>query len=171
MKETGLYIISLGIESGSDRILGAMKKQLTTSKIRQCVGMIKNAGIDVAGFFIVGFPGDTVQSIKDTIRLSLELPLVRANFFTYLPFPGSESYRRLEADNELGEIDWKRFYFTNASYTPKGLTRRKLKNLQRLAFARFYLRPRIILYNLRAIQSFRHLLFLTKRFFNWIVFK
>ncbi len=170
MKETGLYIISLGIESGSDRILGAMKKQLTTSKIRECVRMINNAGIDVSGFFIVGFPGETVESIKDTIKLSLELPLVRANFFTYLPFPGSASYESLRSKNELGGIDWKHFYFMNASYTPKGITRKQLKNLQRLAFAKFYLRPRIVLYNLRSIQSLRHLLFLIKRFFNWIVF-
>jgi len=170
MKQTGLYIISLGIESGSDRILGVMKKQITVARIRKCVGMIHDAGIDISGFFIVGFPGETAESIKDTIKLSLELPLVRANFFTYLPFPGSESYERLRSDNELADIDWKHFYFMNASYTPKGMTRKTLKNLQRLAFAKFYLRPRVILYNLKSIQSFRHLLFLIKRFFNWIVF-
>ena len=169
MKETGLYIISLGIESGSDRILKDMKKQLTVSKIRECVGMINKAGIDVSGFFILGFPGETVESIKDTINFSRSLKLVRANFFTYLPFPGSESYEKLKRSGELEGIDWDRFYFMNASYTPKGLTRKKLKNLQRLAFAKFYLRPRIILYNLKSIQSFRHLWFLIGRFFRWIV--
>ncbi|MFA6142763.1 MAG: radical SAM protein [Candidatus Omnitrophota bacterium] len=170
MKETGLYIISLGIESGSDRILGAMKKHLTVPKIRESVRRINDAGIDVSGFFIVGFPGETVESIKDTIRLSLELKLVRANFFTYLPFPGSESYEDLKRRGELKGIDWEHFYFTNASYTPEGLSRKQLKSLQRSAFAKFYFRPRIIWYNIRSIQSLRHLLFLIKRFFNWIVF-
>ena len=169
MKETGLYLISLGIESGSDRVLKDMKKHLTVSKIRECVRMINDSGIDVAGFFILGFPGETVESIKDTIRFSQELKLVRANFFTYLPFPGSESYNELKARDELEGIDWDHFYFMNASYTPKGLTRKKLKNLQRLAFAKFYLRPKIILYNLRSIQSLRHFSFLIGRFFRWIV--
>ncbi len=171
MKETGLYIISLGIESGSDRVLSDMKKHLTTSRIRECVRMINGAGIDVSGFFILGFPGETVGSINQTIKFSLELPLVRANFFTYLPFPGSESYEGLRARDEIQGIDWKRFYFTSASYTPKGISREKLKNLQRLAFAKFYLRPRILFYNLRSIKSLRQVLFLLKRFFRWVVFK
>ena len=169
MKETGLYLISLGIESGSDRILRLMKKGITKSKIREHVKMIKASGIDIAGFFILGFPGETVETIRETIKFSAELPLVRANFFTYLPFPGSESYAELERNGELGEVNWKRFYFTNAAYVPKGLSRKTLKTLHRLAFSKFYLRPAIILYNLRSIKSLRHLLFLTRRFFRWIV--
>lgn len=169
MKETGLYLISLGIESGSDKVLRNMKKGTTIAKIRECVKMINKSDIDIAGFFILGFPGETEQTIRDSVRLSLELDLVRANFFTYLPFPGSESYNELSLNNELKGVDWENFYFMNAAYVPKGMSRKKLKSLQRLAFARFYLRPRIILYNLKSIKSVRHLIFLTKRFFNWIV--
>ncbi len=168
MKETGLYLISFGIESGSDRILSLMKKGITTKRIRECVKMVQGCGIDIAGFFILGFPGDTVESMEDTIRFSTELGLMRAIFFTYLPFPGTESYEWLKARGELKNIDWERFYFTNASYVPRGLTRKKLKALQRSAFARFYLRPHIIFYHIRSIKSFRHFLFLAKRFFNWV---
>ncbi|MDD5173430.1 MAG: radical SAM protein [Candidatus Omnitrophica bacterium] len=169
MKETGLYLISLGIESGSDEVLRRMKKGTDIAKIRRCVKMIKANGIDMAGFFILGFPGDTEKSIKDTIRFSIELGIIRANFMTYLPFPGSESYRELSAGKELEGVDWENFYFKDASYAPKGITRKRLKNLQRLAFARFYLRPRIILYNIKSVQSLRHLGFLSKRFVSWIV--
>ena len=168
MKDTGLYLISLGIESGSDEILRLMKKGNTVSKIRECVRTINGSGIDVAGFFILGYPGETEESIKKTIRFSLELGLVRANFFTYLPFPGSESYDQLASAGELDRVDWDNFYFMNAAYVPPGLTRKKLKSLQRLAFAAFYLRPKIMLYNIRSIKSFRHLMFLVKRFFRWI---
>ena len=170
MKETGLYMISLGIESGSDEILRLMRKGITTSKMRECMKMIDAAGIDMAGFFILGFPGDTVETMKETIRFSAELPLKRANFFTYLPFPGTEGYARLSASGELKDVDWENFYFTNAAYTPRGLTRKDLKAMHRRAFAKFYLRPRIILYQLRSIKSFRHFLFLFKRFMNWIVY-
>ncbi|MFH1190135.1 MAG: radical SAM protein [Candidatus Omnitrophota bacterium] len=169
MKETGLYMISLGIESGSDEILKAMRKGITVAKIRECVDRIDRAGIDMAGFFILGFPGETAGTIKETIDFAAELPLKRANFFTYLPFPGTESYERLLAGGELEDVDWERFYFTNAAYTPPGITRRELKNLHRLAFARFYLRPRIVMYQIRSIQSLRHFGFLTKRFMRWIV--
>lgn len=80
MKETGLYLLSAGIESGSDRILGLMKKSLTTRQIRERLKMIKGAGIDVAGFFILGFPGETIESARETIRFASELDLVRANW-------------------------------------------------------------------------------------------
>ena len=169
MKETGLYLISLGIESGSDEVLRNMRKGTTTAKIRKYVNMIRHSGIDIAGFFIVGFPGETEKTIKDTIKFSTELDLVRANFFTYLPFPGSESYKELSESNELKDVDWESFYFMNAAYVPREMTRKKLKNLQRLAFARFYLRPKIIFYNLKSIKSLRHFMFLAKRFFNWII--
>jgi anaerobic magnesium-protoporphyrin IX monomethyl ester cyclase len=169
MKETGLYLISLGIESGSDKVLRDMKKGTNVARIRESVKMINKSGIDIAGFFILGFPGETEETIKDTIRFSTELDLVRANYFTYLPFPGSESYKSLSASDELKDVDWENFYFMNAAYVPKGMKRKRLKNLQRFAFARFYLRPRIIIYNIRSVKSLRHFLFLVKRFLNWVV--
>ena len=82
MKKSGLYIISMGIESGSDRILKLMKKNLDVKKIKDKIKLVKNAGLDMAGFFILGFPNETKEDIQKTIRLSLELDLMRANFFT-----------------------------------------------------------------------------------------
>ncbi|UCD55223.1 MAG: B12-binding domain-containing radical SAM protein [Candidatus Omnitrophota bacterium] len=171
MKETGLYLISLGIESGSDRILGLMKKNITTDKIRRAIGLIKKHNIDIAGFFILGFPGETVEDIKKTIRFSLEFDLIRANFFTYLPFPGTESFNDLKRRGKLEEINFKRFYFMNATFTPDGIDRSALKALQRKAFLRFFLRPRILIKNLMQVKSFRHFKFLLNRFFKWMLVK
>lgn len=171
MKDTGLYLISLGIESGSDRMLKLMRKGTTKEGIRSSVRMIRRAGIDMAGFFILGYPGETAATIRETIRFSAELPLKRANYFTYLPFPGSESFRMLQAGGRLGEVDWTRFYFMNAAYVPDGLTRKALKRWQRLAFLRFYMRPGILLYQIRSVRSLRHLYYLTRRFFHWIVMR
>lgn len=169
LKQSGLYLISLGIESGSDRILNLMKKNLSVNIIKEKVRFIRTFGFDIAAFFIVGFPGETEEDIRKTIKLSLELDLTRANFFTYLPFPGTTSYQALKEDGELDNVDWRNFYFMNAAYVPKGLSRKKLKSLQRSAFFRFYLRPKIFLRNLTGIKSFRHFGYLSKRFFNWIV--
>ena len=169
MKETGLYMVSLGIESGSDKMLRFMRKGITTARIRECVKLIKSNGIDIAGFFILGFPSETVATARDTIRFAVELGINRANFFTYLPFPGTESFEMLKATGELYDVDWEKFYFTNAAYVPASLTRKELKSLHRLAFAKFYLRPNIILYHIRSVKSLKHLFFLTRRFLNWVV--
>lgn len=171
MKASGLYLVSLGIESGSDRILNLMKKKTTVKKITRNVQKIHQAEIDIAGFFILGFPTETKREIEETIRFSLELDLIRANFFTYLPFPGTESYDYLLKKGELSKVDWERFYFMNAAYVPQGLTRKELKSLQRKAFLRFFLRPKIFYKNIRAIKSFRHLKFLMRRFYHWLIMK
>ena len=171
MKETGLYLISLGIESGSDRILGLMKKSITTGQIRKSISLIRKHHIDIAGFFILGFPGETVEDIKKTIKFSLELDLVRANFFTYLPFPGTESANELLDRGRLDEVDLRKFYFMNATFTPEGIDKDTLKGLQREAFLKFFLRPRIFARNLAGIKSFTHFKFLLGRFSRWILLK
>jgi len=171
MKASGLYLISLGIESGSDRVLRLMKKQTTVEKNKRGIDLIRSSGIDIAGFFIMGFPGETKEDIKKTMDFSLKSDLIRANFFTYLPFPGSTSYNELACRGELEETDWDNFYFMNAAYTPKGLTRLELKGLQRLAFLKFYLRPKILWRNFLGVRSLRHFKYLLKRFFHWIIMK
>jgi len=171
MKETGLYLISLGIESGSDRILALMKKRTTTEKIRRSVKLIRKHRIDIAGFFIMGFPGETVSDIEKTIKFSLELDLIRANFFTYLPFPGTESFEGLAREGKLDKINLKKFYFMNATFTPDGMDHDTLKGLQRKAFLKFFLRPGIFVRNLKEIKSLRHFKFLFGRFFRWVLQK
>lgn len=171
MQETGLYLISLGIESGSDKILRLMKKNISTGKIRSCVKLIRKHKIDIAGFFILGFPGETIEDIEKTIRFSLELDLIRANFFTYLPFPGTESFEDLKAQGKLNKVSLRRFYFMNATFAPDGITTGTLKRLQRKAFLKFFLRPKILIKNIFQIKSFNHFRFLASRFYRWIFLK
>ena len=114
---------------------------------------------------------ETKGDIKKTIRFSRELDLVRANYFTYLPFPGSSSYKELESKGELDNTDWDRLYFMSAPYAPRQMASRELRRYQRLAFLKFYSRPRILWRNLKEIKSPRHFKFLSKRFFHWIIMK
>ena len=169
MKESGLYLISVGIESGSDRVLKMTKKELTVKKILNGVNVIKKSGIDIAGFFMFGYPGETIEEMKKTIELSLKLPLIRANYFTFLPLPGTEIFNDMKKNNELDKVDWGHFYFMNAVYSSNGITRKHLKKIQRQAFLKFYSRPGIIWKNLIKIKNFRHLKFLLKRFYHWII--
>jgi len=170
MKDSGLYLISLGIESGSDRILKLMKKHLDTATVREKIKLIRKVGIDIAGFFIIGFPGETKEEIRQTIKFSTELDLLRANFFTYLPFPGTESYKELLQSGEIKKVDFNNFYFMSAPYAPSGITRKELRKLQREAFTKFFfLRPGILLKNLVKIKTFNHFKFLFRRFLRWVM--
>ena len=150
MREAGFYSIAVGIESGSDRIRVKMKKGSTIKKIRKDLQMVHEVGgIDVTGFFILGFPSETREDIEKTLQLSRELPLQRAAFHSFIPLPGTEIWREMEASGELDRVDWERYFFWAGAYVPQGMTRKELKGLHRKAFLLFYLRPLIILQNLK----------------------
>ncbi len=150
MREAGFYSISVGIESGSDPIRIKMKKGSNLRKIRQDLQMVKEAGgIDVTGFFILGFPTETREDVEKTLKFSRELPLQRATFHSFIPLPGTEVWREMEKNGELDRVDWERYFFWAGAYVPQDLTRKELKAFHRKAFLRFYLRPRIILQNLK----------------------
>ncbi len=169
MKKSGVYLISVGIESGSDRTLKRMNKRLNIEIIREKVKLIQSKGIDLAAFFIIGFPDETLRDIRETIRFSLDIPLLRANYFTFLPLPMTPIYNKLQQKGELKHIDSSNLLFECAPYAPKTLTHKKLRNLQRESFARFYLRPRILYSNLLQIRSLKHFWYLLKRFYHWVL--
>jgi len=169
MKEAGVYLISVAVESGTDRILKKMKKATTVAKMRESVARIKRHGFPVAGFFIIGYPGETREDIEATIRLSQELGLVRANFFTFLPLPGTVAYKELLEYRKTDEVDWKNFFFMTAPYVPEGMTREELLDLKRRAFISFYCHPKVFIRNILSIKSFRHFMFLLRRFYHWMI--
>lgn len=150
MKEAGFYSIAVGIESGSDRIRRKMRKGSSIEKVRNDLRMVSEVeGMDVTGFFILGFPGETRDDIEKTLQFSRELPLQRATFHSFIPLPGTQVWQEMEASGELSRVDWERYFFWAGAYVPQELTRKELRNLHRKAFLRFYMRPRIILQNLK----------------------
>lgn len=169
MKQAGTYLISVGIESGSDKTLKRMNKQLDVAMIREKVALIKKKGIDLAAFFILGFPDETLEDMRETINFSLELPLLRANFFTFLPLPMTPVTLRLIETGEIGHMDVDGLIFQKVPYAPRGVTREQLRNLQREAFLRFYLRPKTMIRNIMQVRSPTHFGYLAKRFYHWIV--
>ena len=168
MKESGLYLIAVAVETASDRILRLVKKGLTRQQIEQGLSLINRAGIAAAGFFILGFPTETREEIFETIKFSRQLNLIRANYFTFLPLPGTEAYAGLSAE-ERKRIDWEKFDFTSVVYQPSGISRRQLRNWQRQAFLSFYLRPKVLFRNLSQIRSWRHLFYLLRRAIHWLL--
>jgi len=150
MKRAGFYSISVGIESGSERIRKKMKKGMSLDKIREYLKMINDAGgIDVTAFFILGFPGETKEDIEKSLRFSRELPIQRATFHSFIPLPGAEIWKELEEEGKLARVDWDNYFFWAGAYVPDGMTHEDLKKFHRRAFFRFYMRPRIIMQNMK----------------------
>lgn len=89
MADSGCWMISWGIESGDERMLRRMRKGTTREQIQRALGWAKKAGIRNWGYFIIGLPGETAESIRRTIDFSKQLPLDLALFHIAAPHPGT----------------------------------------------------------------------------------
>jgi len=95
MKESGCRRVYLGLETGNPDTLKLMKKQATLEEGQNAVYVFHKAGIEVAAFFIVGYPGETILAIEETFRSALELPLDSISFNVPYPLPGSQLFERV----------------------------------------------------------------------------
>jgi len=168
MKDTGAYAFNVGIESGSQRILDTMKKGLTLELIEEKVNLINAVGLEPSGFFIIGYPGETLDDIHATIQFAKRLRLKRAQFSNFLPLPGTEATKRLIENREIEMPDWGTLFFSKVPYTPRGITRKQLKQLQRRAFLEFHLRPHILFRVLLEIKSIKQLKMLIMRAIDYL---
>lgn len=163
MKESGAYAFTVGIESGSPRILAAMNKKLTVDMIREKINLISKTGLEPSGFFLIGFPGETKKDMRMTLDFAKSLPIKRAHFSNFLPLPGTEATRMLMERGELQTIPWGELAYSSVPYAPEGITKEELKAFQRRAFLEFHLRPKILLRLLKEIRSVNHLGSILKR--------
>ncbi len=148
LKEMGTYMVTVGLESGSQRTLKAMKKNLDLEEAKKKIAILKRYRIIVNGAFILGFSGETMEDVEATIRFALDSGVDTAHFGNYLPLPGSENFNRLVEAGELDpeRIDWGSYtaYYGQIPYHPREISREELRRAVKSATFRFYLRPRIL---------------------------
>ena len=159
IKKAGCWFIEVGIESGNDEILKQIKKNTNKAEIRKAIRMIKEAGLRVKGNFIFGFPGETPETLEETIDFALELNL---DYFqqSYLTvWPGCEMADRAPAEAKNTEDSWGKLAHQRITFVPEGLTKEELLQASRAAFRRFYLRPRTIINLLPTFTSTRGIRF------------
>lgn len=89
MGNAGCWLISWGLESGNEQILRHARKGAYPDKAERSLQYARNAGIKNWGYFIIGLPGETEETIRDTIDFSKKLPLDIALFHVAAPYPGT----------------------------------------------------------------------------------
>ena len=152
MRKAGCWMISYGIESGSSKMLKKMVKGISKDHILNALRLSRKNGIVTKGFFMIGIPGETVKTMKDTLQFIKKLPLDELNINCFTPFPGSKFY--LEAIAEGFQPDFSRMNLINTVYITKGLTENDLSNYQKKIIRSFYFKPsKIAWYILRALNS------------------
>lgn len=160
MKKAGFSTsIAVGIESGSERILQLIKKDLHKEQIREKINLLNETGFRPIGYFVLGFPGETKEEMLETINFAMELNLYKAAFTPFIPQPGTENTNHLMAIGELApDFDFSQLRTDGVIYTPKGMTLEELDNMRKKAILRFYLRPKVLWHLFTDYSTFRFLL-------------
>jgi len=99
MAKAGCTVLSWGIESANEEILKKARKGTVPERARQSVTWAKEAGIRNLGYFIVGLPGETRETIQETIDFSKTLPLDLAIFHIAAPYPGTPFFFMVMENN------------------------------------------------------------------------
>jgi len=171
LKRAGFINVGFGIESGSQRILNKVKKGLKIEEIKKKFRMAKKLGFKTWAFFILGLPGETPSTLKETIALSLSLDPDFAKFFYLVPYPGTDVYEEFLTKRYLQTRDFSRYgLYTEPVYELPLLSKSEIEKALILAYLRFYLRPSKILRILFRIRTltelrlnYRAILFLLRK--------
>ncbi|MBI4699327.1 MAG: radical SAM protein [Nitrospirae bacterium] len=147
MKMAGCYRVYFGIESGSQKILNRIKKGITTGMVQKAVSLSKQAGLEVAGYFMIGLPGETEETMQETIDFAKSLDLDLAKISITIPLPATEIFNELEGKGLIKTHDWEqfKFYSTPSSiYDHENLTWDMIEKYYNRFYRAIYLRPSFI---------------------------
>lgn len=155
MKEAGCTELSLGVESGSEKVLKVIHKKESRNEIRNAFEIIKEFDIWLVGYFMFGIPGESPSDAEETIKFAIELDPDWALFSIATPLPGTEFLRQAKQSKWIISDDLNNykanFDIPVVSYV--NFTSDQIKYYVNSAYEKFYLRKEWLLNRLNKAKS------------------
>jgi anaerobic magnesium-protoporphyrin IX monomethyl ester cyclase len=146
MKQAGCYAIAYGIETAAPEIMKVIQKDITLEQVEKAVKAHHDVGLQVVGYFMLGSPGETPETIMQTVNFAKKLKVDFAQFSITTPFPATELYD-IYMKGRKEPPKWEDFVYASAGspttpvFESDKLTREDLKMWAKKAYRLFYLRP------------------------------
>ncbi len=141
LKAAGALQLSVGIESGDADLMAAHKPGVRIEEARDTVRRIQAAGLRAKGLFMMGLPGETVESIRKTGDFVMSLGLDDMNMSKFTPFPGAPVWKTIFDEGRF-DPDWRRMNCLNFVFIPHGIdSKETLDRLYNAHVKRFYSDP------------------------------
>ncbi len=142
-KEANCFKVCIGVEAGNNQILKNSGRNYTIKEANEAVQAIKKAGLHPFTFFILGHPGETHKTVRDTIWAAVKLNPWQMGMGVMVPYPGTKIYE-LAKENKMGyrllDASWDAYdRYGGRSLEIKGLSRRSLVFYQVLGYMAFFL--------------------------------
>jgi hopanoid biosynthesis associated radical SAM protein HpnJ len=159
MKQNGLRMVVVGFESGNQTILNNVRKGIHLQGAREFAGSAKTLGIPIHGTFILGLPGETSETIEETIRFAQEVDPYSIQVSLVAPYPGTELYRQAQEQGWLVKTEdcMVQEGIQDASLSYDGLSNSEIFEAVDRFYRRFYLRPKPVFRILKDMLRDRHL--------------
>ena len=144
LRRAGCWMLALGIETESDEVRKDMVKRLERQKIETAFRNMRSAGIRSFAFFIFGYPGETLETMNQTVEYAIALDPDFANFYPAVPYPGTALHQKVVKDGLLPEgadADWSKMEYSYYLLNGNGLNERVVIDAINRAKRRFFLRP------------------------------
>ncbi len=174
MKEAGCRMLMTGFEFGTQEALNSVRKGTTLQQAKKYAETANKLGFILHGCFMIGAPGETIESAKETIRFAKSLPCDTIQFAGLCPYPGTPLYDWAVKNNYLIAKDWtewlnKDFEQCTLLDYPQ-LSSKAIDYYIDRGLKSFYLRPQQILrmiFNMRSLSDFQRKLFGFKNFLDY----
>jgi len=155
MAKSGCHLISWGLESSSKEILSHARKGVDAKRARISLTSARRVGIKNWGYFIIGLPGETVDTIKNTIAFSKELPLDIALFHLAAPYPGTPFFFEVAKNNWFRKgVRWEDVDMDESTVLDyPNLSAEQLEYWQKRAFREWAMRPGPMMTYLKMVLS------------------
>jgi anaerobic magnesium-protoporphyrin IX monomethyl ester cyclase len=145
MKQAGCIAVWFGVESGSQPVLDAMRKGISPAQTAKAFKWAKEVGLLTVANVVLGFPGETKETIWETIKFVERLSPNDVGYYIATPYPGTPLYETVKANGRLKVTDFDRYDTATPLYEIPGLSAQELRDIREKAFQRFYLRPTYLL--------------------------
>ncbi len=145
MKKAGCYQIFFGIESGNQRLLDLIKKDITLDQARNAIKLCKTAGIQSFCSFMLNLPSETIEESQQTVNFAIDLDPDFVQFPITTPFPGTELYDIAKKYGHFLTEDWSKFMsWDEVVYVSNGRSPEEIKHTVKQAYKKFYMRPNYV---------------------------
>ena len=149
MHDGGCIAVWLGVESGSEAILGAMNKRIKLDQTRLAYKTAHEVGLMTIANVVLGFPGETEQTARKTINFVKELNPDDVGFYVATPYPGTPMYEQVIKNGWLRVTDFNKYDTANPTFETPSLSIKKLAEIRYKAYQEFYLRPGYVIKMMR----------------------
>ena len=145
LKAAGCFMIAVGFESGNEKTLKLIRKGTTIEDNLRAAKMIREVGIPLFGFFMVGFPWENRDDIINTLNFIFKINPDFIEIHIAMPYFGTELYNECDRYKTINSEAWGNDYFSPNTIGTATVPMSEIKKLKKKYLLRFYLRPGYII--------------------------